>query len=69
MVPQKDGIIRFYIDYRKLNVVMVPDAYPKLRIDTRGRENFLDLTKGYWQIPLDSEAQKKIYLYNHFRLF
>ncbi|XP_065438558.1 uncharacterized protein LOC135981218 [Chrysemys picta bellii] len=66
MVPKKDKTMRFCVDYRKLNAITQPDPYPTPRIedllDTLGGARFistLDLTKGYWQIPLDAEAQGK----------
>uniref|UniRef100_A0A8C8S4V8 ribonuclease H n=1 Tax=Pelusios castaneus TaxID=367368 RepID=A0A8C8S4V8_9SAUR len=66
MVPKKDKTMRFCVDYRKLNAITQPDPYPMPRIDdlldTLGGAKFistLDLTRGYWQIPLDGDAQEK----------
>ena len=54
------------MDYRKLNAVTLQDAYPLPRIDESldifaGSKYFstLDLTSGYWQVPLDADAQEK----------
>ena len=62
MVPKKDGTIRMCIDYRKLNVITVKDAYPLPRISQTidalqgaGFFSFLDLASGYWQVPVARE--------------
>ncbi|XP_026050763.1 uncharacterized protein LOC113037671 [Carassius auratus] len=59
LVPKKDGSIRFCIDFRYLNSVSQFDSYPTPRIsdliDRLGQSKYLttmDLSKGYWQIPL-----------------
>jgi transposase InsO family protein len=66
LVRKKDNKWRFCIDYRKLNAVTQQDAYPLPRIDESldalsGSKYFstLDLTSGYWQVPLDEDAQEK----------
>ena len=66
LVKKKDGTWRFCIDYRKLNAVTRQDAYPLPRIDDSldalaGSRYFstLDLTSGYWQVPLSKDAQEK----------
>uniref|UniRef100_K7EYV5 ribonuclease H n=1 Tax=Pelodiscus sinensis TaxID=13735 RepID=K7EYV5_PELSI len=66
LVPKKDGSIRFCVDYRKLNAITVSDAYsmprPDELLDKLGGARYLttlDLTKGYWQVPLDQEARLK----------
>ena len=60
IVPKPDGTIRFCIDYGKLNNVTKMDAYPIPRteemLEKIARAKFIskiDLTKEYWQIPLD----------------
>lgn len=59
MVPKKDGGIRVCVDYRQLNAVTVPDAYPLPRIDDLIHNakptpcmSTVDLRAGYWQISV-----------------
>uniref|UniRef100_A0AAQ4PTP4 ribonuclease H n=1 Tax=Gasterosteus aculeatus aculeatus TaxID=481459 RepID=A0AAQ4PTP4_GASAC len=66
LVPKKDGSVRFCVDYRRVNNVSRFDAYPMPRVDELldrlGSARFfttLDLTKGYWQIPLSPESKEK----------
>lgn len=63
LVSKPDGTFRFCTDYRKVNAVTVPDSYPLPRmedcIDSIGPAvhiTKLDLLKGYWQVPLSSQA-------------
>ena len=66
LIGKPDGSIRFCVDYRKVNEVSRFDAYPMPRVDELldrlGTARFfstLDLTKGYWQIPLSPESKEK----------
>ncbi|KAL0194996.1 hypothetical protein M9458_008568, partial [Cirrhinus mrigala] len=66
MVPKPDGTLRFCNDFRRLNEVSTFDGYPMPRVDELldrlGRARFittLDLTKGYWQVPLAKDAKEK----------
>uniref|UniRef100_A0A8C5CZT0 ribonuclease H n=1 Tax=Gadus morhua TaxID=8049 RepID=A0A8C5CZT0_GADMO len=66
LMPKPDGTIRFCNDFRKLNEISKFDAYPMPRIDelierlgTARYISTLDLTKGYWQVPLAPEAREK----------
>ncbi|XP_058876949.1 uncharacterized protein LOC131731694 [Acipenser ruthenus] len=66
MVTKPDGSIRFCIDFRKLNAVSKFDAYPMPRVDELlervGNARYistLDLTKGYWQVPLSPDSCEK----------
>ena len=76
LVPKKDGSTRFCVDYRALNQVSVFDAYPMPRIDdildTVGAACFistLDLSRGYWQIPLSKASCDKTAFTTPFGLF
>ncbi len=63
LVPKPDGTLRFCNDYRRLNEVSQFDGYPMPRVnellDRSGRISTLDLTKGYWQVPLSESAKPK----------
>ncbi len=66
LVPKTDGSVRFCVDHRKVNAVSKFDAYPMPRVDELldrlGTARFystLDLTKGYWQIPLSPLSKEK----------
>ncbi|CAM4515350.1 unnamed protein product [Lepidochelys olivacea] len=76
LVPKPDGEICFCMDYRKLNAVTRPDNYPMLRTDELleklGHAQFistLDLTKGYWQVPLDESAKERSAFITHVGLY
>ncbi len=66
LVSKTDGSVRFCVGYRKVNAVSKFDAYPMPRVDELldrlGAARFystLDLTKGYWQIPLSPLSKEK----------
>ncbi|XP_078241708.1 uncharacterized protein LOC144586777 [Pogona vitticeps] len=76
LVDKPDGSIRFCVDYRKLNCVTTPDAYPMPRLDnlieTIGGCRFissLDLVKGYWQLRIDPRDQEKTAFCSPFGLY
>ena len=63
---EKDGTLRMCVDYRKLNSVSEVDAYPMPHIDELidrlGGAKYiltLDLTRGYWQVPVAKSSQPK----------
>ncbi len=63
LVTKKEKSLRICVDYRKLNCQSQADAYPMPRIiDGLGRSHYistLDLTKGYWQVPVAAEDRPK----------
>ncbi|XP_022095014.1 uncharacterized protein LOC110981615 [Acanthaster planci] len=66
LVRKPDGTNRFCIDFRKLNAVTVFDPEPIPNAESlmaqlgQGRYfSKLDLSKGYWQIPIADEDKQK----------
>ncbi|KRZ12134.1 Transposon Ty3-I Gag-Pol polyprotein [Trichinella zimbabwensis] len=66
LFKKKDGNVRFCVDFRKLNLVTKKDSYPLPRIDetidTQAAAEWfstLDLTSGYWQVPVAKEDREK----------
>ena len=65
-VRKKDNSLRPCVDYRKLNAVSSEDSYQMPRvdelIDNIGDACFIstmDLTKGYYQVPVAAADQPK----------
>nr|XP_042705994.1 uncharacterized protein LOC122173677 [Chrysemys picta bellii] len=76
LVPKPDGMTRFCIDFREVNAISRFDAYPMPRVDELlerlGGARYLstiDLTKGYWQIPLMPNSHVKTAFPTPFGLF
>ena len=76
VVPKKDGAFRLCVDYRRLNAMSKADAYPMPWVDELiiqlGRAKYismLDLTKGYWQVPVAKEVQHKTAFTTPFGLY
>ena len=76
IVPKKDGSLRLCVDYCRLNSMSKTDAYPMPRVDELldqlGKAKYistLDLTKGYWQVPVAKEAQPKTAFKTPFGLY
>ncbi len=66
MVNKSDGTLRPVVDYRKLNKLTTLDPFPMPRIDDMidglASAHFistLDLTKGYWQVPVAQASREK----------
>ena len=66
LVKKKDGSTRLCVDYRKLNKVTIPDAYPLPRVDDtldslNGCKLFstMDLASGYWQLAMAENDREK----------
>ena len=73
---KNDGGSRFCVDYRRLNLATVKDAYPLPRIDDTldmlaGKRWFstLDLASGYWQVSLSPDTRCKTAFATHSGLF
>ena len=76
LVKKQDGSLRVCVDYRRLNCVSETDAYPMPRIDDLidqvGGSRFistLDLTRGYWQVPVAKEDRPKTAFVTPYGLF
>lgn len=66
LVPKSDRSIRFCMDYQEVSKLAQFDAYPMPQADILigqlGRAQYLsalDLTKGYWQVPVWPQDRKK----------
>ena len=76
LVRKKDGSLRLCVDYRRLNLKTVGDAYPLPRIQESldalvGAQYFstLDLASGYHQISMDPRDQHKTAFTTPFGLY
>ena len=76
LVPKKDGSLRMCVDYRRMNSVSEADAYPMPRIDDLidrlGDAKYistLDLTRGYWQVPVAPQSRSRTAFTTPFGLY
>jgi hypothetical protein len=63
LVPKSNNELRLCTDFRKVNLQTVADPFPMPRveelIDRVGKATFitkLDMSRGYWQVPLDEQS-------------
>ena len=66
LVQKKDRSLRMCVDYRCLNALSQVDTYPMPRIDDLIDRlgdakyiNTLDLSRGYWQVPMSEDDKSK----------
>jgi len=71
-----DGSLRLCVGYRRLNSVSKFDAYPMPQVDDLIDRlsgavyiSTIDLTRGYWQVPLAKEAREKTAFATPFGLY
>ena len=76
VVIKKDGSRRICIDYHRLNAITARDAYPAANIEDNLDAladadwiSTLDLTSGYWQIPVLEEDKQKTAFITHDGLY
>ena len=76
LIKKKDGSIHLCVDYRRLNAASSADEYPMPRIDelidNLGDSCFIstiDLTRGYWQVPVAEEDRDKTAFSTPFGLY
>ena len=74
IVPKPDGSIRLCVDYRRVKSFTVPDPFPLPRVEVLvnklGQANYLtkvDMTRGYWQVPLDDAVSAFVTPTGHFQ--
>ena len=76
LVKKKDGTMRMCVDYRRLNSQSRTDAYPMPRVDDlidrlgdAAYISTLDLSRGYWQVPVTKDARPKTAFITPYGLF
>ena len=65
LVRKKDGSLRFCIDFRKLNALIVKDSHLLSHICETleslagaGHYSTLDMNSGFWPVPMDEESKQ-----------
>jgi hypothetical protein len=76
LVTKPDGALRICVDYRKLNMISVPDTYPLPRIDecidSLGDATVfttLHCNSGYWQISVHPDDRDKTTFTSHYGIY
>ena len=76
LVRKEDGSWRYCIDFRGLNAVTTPDAYPLPLIEECINSladmqwfSTLDMNSGYWQIPVAEQDKEKTAFITKYGLF
>ena len=66
IVAKKDGSLRPVVDYHKLKKITVLNTFPMSQIEelidelaTAKYIMALDLTKGYWKVPVEKKPEEK----------
>ncbi|XP_033730041.1 uncharacterized protein LOC117319318 [Pecten maximus] len=66
LVRKKDGTCRFCVDYRQLNKITIFDAEPMpstedlfVKLARCKYLSKIDLSKGYWQVPMTDQAKRR----------
>ena len=73
LVDKPDGSVRFCVDYRKMNKITIFDAEPVPNPDAIFAKicnskyfSKIDLSKGYWQIPIsNADGEKTAFVCEH----
>nr|XP_050025119.1 uncharacterized protein LOC126519867 [Dermacentor andersoni] len=75
-VPKKDGTVRLCVDYRSLNAMTEPDAFPMgfpqdliMNVGQASHITLIDLRRGYWQVPLAEDSQRAAAFVSHLGQF
>ena len=75
-VAKKEKSILLCVDFRRVNAIAVFNAHPMPRtnqiLEQKGKAQYIssiNLTKGYWQIPMTEEARRKSAFITPFGLF
>ena len=65
LVRKKDGSLCFWINFRRLNSLMVKDSHPLPHIcetleSLAGAAHYttIDMNSGFWQVPMDDESKQ-----------
>ena len=76
LVPKLDGSLRFCVDYRRLNAIIIRDSYPLPRMDESIDSlveasvfSTIDCNPGYWQIPERKQDRDKTAFVYHAGLY